>query len=133
MKKKLFIILSIILSLFVVFGIYTYLTVTSNMEDIRNQEIQDIIFTEYQDDIYQGEFYYEGVGITVYIEIQSGSIISINYEDHLNGRGDDAENIKKDILEEQSITVDDVAGATISSRCIKLAIMDAFKEANNEQ
>lgn len=46
---------------------------------------------------------------------------------HRNGKGKKAEVIIDDVIKEQSLLVDAVTGATISSRAIFKAIEDALK------
>jgi len=132
MKKKVLIGLGVVFGLFLIFGISIYNQINRNTDYILSQTIEEVDFTPYADGVYEGEYYSEDVGIKVAVEVESGRVTSIHYENHLNGRGDKAETIDREILDEQSIIIDDVSGATTSSRCIKLAIMNAFEDVYNE-
>lgn len=129
MKKRILIVLGIFLGLFLIFGVSVYMQIRKNTDYILSQDIQDLNFSAYEDGVYQGEYYSEDIGVRVFVELEDGQVTSISYEDHLYGKGEKAEMINQDILASQSIMVDDVSGATTSSRCIKLAIMNAFEEA----
>ncbi len=126
--KKAFIIIGVIFGLIITAGVLMYLKISSGIQAVLSQEIKDIDFTDYEDGIYQGEFYYETIGTQVIVEISNGEVIRINYENHQYAKGGPAENIKEDIIANQSLLVDDIAGATTSSRCIKLAIISALEE-----
>lgn len=104
-------------------------TLNSNMKEIRAIEITDFDVTTYQDDVYIGEYYYENqIGATVEVHIENGLIIDIVFVEHICGKGDIAEVIVEDIIREQSLFVDNIAGATTSSHVIKLAVQDALEE-----
>ncbi|MFP4478173.1 MAG: FMN-binding protein [Candidatus Izemoplasmatales bacterium] len=133
MKKRLLIVFGVFLALFLIFGISIYMQIKQNTNHILSQSIEEVDFSEYEDGIYQGEYYSKDIGVLVLVEIENGKVISIAYDNHLNGKGEEAETINQEILDKQSIMVDDVSGATTSSRCIKLAIMNAFKEGNNNE
>lgn len=125
--KKAFIIIGIFLSIISTIGILMFLKISSGMNTVLEREINEIDFSEYSDGIYQGEFYHDSIGTKVLVEIADGEVISINYENHQYAKGGPAEDLKYDIIDSQSIQVDDIAGATTSSRCIKLAIINAFE------
>jgi uncharacterized protein with FMN-binding domain len=126
--KKALIIIGVFIGLIITTGLLMYLKISSGMKEVLNKEIIDIDFTEYKDGIYQGEFYYETIGTQVIVEISDGEVIRISYENHQYAKGGPAENIKEDIIANQTLLVDDIAGATTSSRCIKLAIISAMEE-----
>ena len=127
MKKIVFIGLGVVVLLMIVFGVLAFININEATQKILSEEIKDISFQEVNDGVYRGAFYSGDLGITVIVTVDNGEIINIDYENHLNGKGTPAESIKEGIIEEQSIIIDDISGATISSRCIKLAIMNAFE------
>ena len=105
------------------------LVLNTNMKHIRNEEIREINISEYEDQTVIGSYYYQDqIGATVEVTIQEGKILDIIFIDHLYGKGGIAEVIVNDIIEEQSLLVDDISGATTSSRVIKLAVQDALGE-----
>ena len=132
MKKIFMIIGAVFITGLIAFGVNVYMSITNATEEILNEDIQAINFNQYEDGIYEGEYYHDDIGITVSLEINQGTLVSIEYSNHKNGKGEKAETIKENIIEEQSILVDDISGATISSRCIKLALINAMEGENNE-
>ena len=132
MKRALMISGIIFVISFIVFGITIYRNISNTTEMILSEEIEALSFEQYDDGVYEGEYYLNDIGICVSLEIEDGQVVSIDYSNHMNGKGDKAELINEDIIEDQSILVDDIAGATISSRCIKLAIINALEGEENE-
>lgn len=106
-----------------------YIKINQNADKILDNEIEEVDLKEVEDGLYEGEYYSEGIGLIVHVEVKNHEIISIEYENHQYGQGYKAEAIKESIIHSQSVLVDDVSGATNSSLCIKLAIIDALKEA----
>ena len=66
------------------------------------------------------------VRVVVQTEVQNGKLTKIDLLEHFNGRGSAAEKIVDDILAGQSLQVDNIAGATVSSVAIRKAVEDAL-------
>lgn len=128
MKKGLIVIGSILIVL-VVGMIFLVNKMDRDVEVILNTDITEINLSLIEDGIYIGE-YKEALMVkaTVEVTVTNHEITDIRILEHDNGKGDAAEVITTDFINEQSVMVDDVAGATISSRVLKLAVIDAFKE-----
>ena len=127
--KRIGIIIGGCVILFIIgFGIM-FIGLSQNMKEIRTIPITDIDFSKYEDGTYQGLYYYENqIGATVELHIEDGKAVSIIFLDHKYGLGGKAEIIIEDIIEEQTLLVDDISGATTSSHIIKLAIQNALEE-----
>jgi uncharacterized protein with FMN-binding domain len=69
------------------------------------------------------------VSATVEVIIEGGRIEDIRLLDHGNGMEQPAEAIIEDVVEDQSLDVDSVSGATYSSRVILKAIEATLIEA----
>jgi len=95
---------------------------------ILEESIEEVSFEDLEDGVYVGE-YMEAMATNAKVEVHvvNGQISNVILLVHENGRGEEAEAIIKEVIEDQSVMVDDVVGATYSSRVIKLAIMDALK------
>jgi len=95
---------------------------------ILEEPIEEVSFEDLEDGVYVGE-YMEAMATNAKVEVHvvNGKISNVILLVHENGRGEEAEAIIKEVIEDQSVMVDDVVGATYSSRVIKLAIMDALK------
>ena len=97
---------------------------------VRAIEISDVDLSLIPDGIYIGEcdvhFIYAKVAVTV----RSGRITALNVLEHRNDRGSAAESIVDDIVKNQRIDVDAVAGATNSSMVIEKAVENALSNAS---
>lgn len=128
MVKKLVWIISGVLGLFIVMGSVMFVVLSNNMKQVRAIEIEEMNTSELEDQVLEGSYYYENqIGATVLVTITNGEITKIEFTDHIYGLGGKAEQITSDIIEQQSLLVDDISGATTSSHIIKLAIMDALE------
>ncbi|MBN2322385.1 MAG: FMN-binding protein [Spirochaetes bacterium] len=96
--------------------------------DIRTDERyeRDIEITKIPDGDYRGEATDGPVKAVVIVEVKNGKIRSIVLEHHRMMKGKPAERIPQDVIRAQSLNVDTVSGATISSRAILAAIADAL-------
>lgn len=123
----------VVIGITVVFGLgigLMWFTLNTNMKEIRAIEINDFYINGYEDGVYLGEYYYENqIGATIEVYVENGLIIDIVFIEHICGKGDIAEVIVDDIIKNQSLLVDDIAGATTSSHVIKIAIMNALEES----
>lgn len=127
--KKFGIVIAVIISV-VVIGLLTgYSLLNKQMDGLLEMEINELDLSQISDGEYLGEFYYSNiVGAKVKVSILNQKIVSIDLLEHLTGLGEKAETIIDVIIEDQSLLVDDVAGATSSSRVIKLALKNALEE-----
>lgn len=80
------------------------------------------------DGVYQGECDNGLVFANVEVEVQNHSIAKITILEHRNGMGQAAETIINSVTENQSVEVDAISGATLSSQTILKAIENALSE-----
>lgn len=78
------------------------------------------------DGTYVGECDVTLVYAKVQVTVKDGQMTDIQLLEHDNGRGSAAENIVEVVMDKQTIAVDDVSGATISSKVIRKAIDNAL-------
>jgi len=76
-----------------------------------------------------GEYTILPVSVKVQVTIKNHQIVDIDLLQHLNGLGKPAEAIIPMIIEQQSLKIDTVSNATISSKCILKAVETAVGEA----
>lgn len=88
----------------------------------------NINISDVADGIYFGECDVNFIYAKVEVTVESGEIISIDILEHKNGRGKSAESVIDEIVNEQNIDVDAVAGATNSSKVIKKAVENAIRK-----
>jgi len=80
------------------------------------------------DGTYQGECDNGLVSVSVEVDVQNHTITNVNILNHQNGMGQAAESIVDSVTASQSIEVDAVTGATMSSQTILKAIENALTE-----
>jgi uncharacterized protein with FMN-binding domain len=127
--KKLLKILGILTVVIAVIFAGMYIFLSNNLEKLVNAEIQDIDIESLKPGIYIGEYSVPPVSATVEVTVENGRIEEIELLDHGNGMGQPAEIIIDDIVDEQSLEVDIISGATYSSRVIVKAVEDALLKA----
>jgi len=62
----------------------------------------------------------------VEVDVASGVIADVRITEHQNGRGSPAEAVARKVVESQSVEVDAISGATISSNTILKAVENAL-------
>lgn len=82
--------------------------------------------TSVADGTYVGEAMFGPVRAKVQVSVAGHAVRDVRILEHVNGLGAPAEGIVQDVVRGQSLDVDAVAGATISSRCILEAIGNAL-------
>lgn len=125
MSKKLIIILTVVAAI-VIFSlniIYKVNFFESYMEEL---VIGDVDTTKINDGVYRGQADSKVINVIVDVTIKGGQISEVELIKHQNGQGDGANIILKDIIREQSVTVDNITGATLSSKVIKKAVESAL-------
>lgn len=78
------------------------------------------------DGIYTGSCDNGIVQVRVEVDVQGNAIAGVRITDHQNGLGSPAEAIVEDIIKQQSVEVDAVSGATMSSKSIVKAVENAL-------
>ncbi|HCC37473.1 MAG TPA: hypothetical protein DEQ14_07570 [Treponema sp.] len=80
------------------------------------------------DGVYTGECDNGLVLARVEVEIKSHAITGVRILEHRNGMGQSAEAIINEVVSRQSVEVDEVSGATMSSQTILKAIENALSK-----
>jgi len=91
-------------------------------------EIENIDLQTISDGEYIGDFDAIFVKATVKVVVKNHKIEAIEFVQHDNGRGADAEVIPGNVVSAQSLLVDTISGATASSKVILEAIELALKK-----
>lgn len=95
--------------------------------------VDNIDLSVIPDGQYIGEYSIFPVYTKIEITVKNHEFSEINILKHDNGLGSSAENIKEDIKKEQSLNVDAISGATVSSKCILKAIEKAIEKGCDVQ
>lgn len=107
-------------------GVIFIQSMEKGIEDLIELEIEDIDLSVIDNGEYNGTYQQLPVSVEVVVVVANHDISDITITKHFNGQGALAETINEDIIIEDSIAIDTVAGATVSSKCILLAIKDAL-------
>lgn len=128
MKKKIIIVVSIIL--IIAIAIYIkYMGEYNNYKQIMaSLEINQIDLSKVDDGKYYGELDAGLVSVELEVIVKNNKIIDITLLKHDNGKGESAEIIIDKVIENQSINVDTIAGATNSSKAILKSIENALSK-----
>lgn len=125
MKKKVMIVATIIV-LFAVVTTAGFFYVKSR--PIPAVQIGSISLENVDDGAYTGEYKAGLVRAVVEVKVASHKITGITIKEHENGLGKKAEVITKDIEKAQSLDVDVISGATLSSKVIVKAVEIALEQ-----
>lgn len=106
---------------------------SSYLNNIRHINIFTPELSSLDDGDYKGEYTLTPVEVEVMVSIKSNQISDIEILKHFNGLGKQAEAIIPLIIYKQSLNVEIISGATVSSKCILKAIENALaREITNE-
>lgn len=83
--------------------------------------------TQLADGIYVGNCDNGIVKVQVEVQVQNQTISDVRISSHQNGLGSDAEAITDEVVQKQSVEVDTITGATMSSETILKAVENALK------
>lgn len=99
---------------------------------VQQIEIEDIHFNNILDGTYVGKYSITPVSVQTEVTVHHHQITKIKILKHDNDLGKSAENIVDDVIEKQSLKVDAVSGATVSSQRILKSIENALEGDENE-
>lgn len=131
-KKIIIALISIVLMLALVYGGIYYKKVVDYRADINGLTFSNVDISKIPDGTYTGEYDADLIYAKVNVTLVDGRITNIELVEHSNDRGAKAEKIIEDIVNEQVIDVDDVTGATNSSKVIKKAVDNAINNLVND-
>lgn len=113
--------------------VYRCFFISYYLNDIRQLNILTPELSSLTDGDYKGEYTILPVEVEVMVSIKSNLISDIEILKHFNGLGKQAEAIIPLVIDKQSLDVEVISGATVSSKCILKAIENAMtKGLNNE-
>ena len=125
-------ILLIFLILVLCFGIVGFLKLKSESNKAINSiQISNIDLTSVDDGSYFGEYSSGPCSAKVKVYVKNHKIEKISLLKHKNGMGSKAETIVDDVVNKQTLDVDTVSGATVSSKVILKSIENALLKGEN--
>jgi len=121
--KKVILIIAFVLFLILGGG---YIALQSMAEDPEDIIVKEVNVSNVSDGTYIGEYVTTMVSAEVKVNVADGEITNIKVIEHDCGTGYDAEVIIDDVVDAQSLQVDAISGATLSSKVILKAVEDAL-------
>lgn len=110
-------------------ALFAYLrSVGAYKQAVRELSVAPVSLSEVADGTYTGECDVKFIRAKVSVTVEDGAITAIDILEHKNGRGAAAETVIDTILEEQTVEVDAVTGATNSSIVLEKAVEDALEK-----
>ena len=100
----------------------------SEMKVVDNLIINDVDLNSISDGIYYGKYETILVKAEVEVEVKDNRIINVKILKHSHGKGEAAESIVNDVVDEQKINIDTISGATTSSKVILKAVENALMD-----
>ncbi|RKD30509.1 FMN-binding protein [Thermohalobacter berrensis] len=122
MKKIVFAILFLI----IIGGVFVSLSINKSLNEIEEVTLENIDFSKLKDGVYEGSYETALISVAVEVTVEDKKIKKIDILEHKEGKGKPAEKIINLIIKEQSLDVDNISGATYSSKVIKKAIERAL-------
>ncbi len=117
-----------ILICFVVHVTFGFVSLSQYKEAMKAIQLEDVRISEIVDGDYIGEYDAGYVYARVQVSVEDGVIQSVDLLEHRTERGQSAEIIPEQIVDQQKVTVDAVSGATNSSRVIEKAVYNALMQ-----
>lgn len=124
-KKWMKVLLLLIVVLMIGSALVFY-SLSGNLEKLINEPVSEIKLEEISDGNYEGDYSTFPVNVKVNVTVIDHEITKIDILEHNHGRGAEGEKITDSIINQQSLAVDAISGATYSSMVIIQAVEDAL-------
>lgn len=130
MKKRKSFLQKVLIGFGILVGIFVILifALTQIAKDWEEPEtiFNDIVLENIQDGTYSGFYEAKPISVELSVTVTNNKITDIQIIRHRHGKGKDAEKIVNHVIESQSLMVDTISGATLSSKSILKAIENAL-------
>ncbi len=131
--KKVVMILGSSVGVLVVSIIGVILWLSSNLDALETVELNNASLTTLEDGTYTGECDEGRWSVEVEVRVEDGKIADITMLEDVSIPEDGVfEHIRHEVVEHETLDVDAVSGATLTSNAYLTAIDDALEEANYE-
>jgi uncharacterized protein with FMN-binding domain len=110
-------------------GIFiSYQWIDHNLKQLLIEDVDTIDLNQIDDGVYTGKSSTFPIEVEVLVEVTNHTITNIDVIKHINGQGSEAINIVDRVIEQNSVDVDVISGASYSSHVILNAISDALRK-----
>jgi len=130
MKKRrirTFLIVFLVLFSLTLIGAFLFNSMQKGLDQLLTSEMTEIDLSALEDGTYLGTYRQLPVSVKLEVTVLTHDITAIKILEHINGQGTAGEGIIDNVIAEDSVLVDSVAGATYSSKVILLAVKDAIE------
>jgi uncharacterized protein with FMN-binding domain len=128
-NKKILLGMSILFILLVATLVLLMIPKVHKLNDfMENLVIEDINLNLVQDGEYYGNIDAGLIEVELEVVVREDKITDINLLKHKNGQGEAANQIVEFVIQEQSLEVDTISGATLSSQVILKTIEEAVED-----
>lgn len=127
MRKRILLFLGVIMILLIGSGVFGFYFMMNQAEKkVESIAVEPVDLTQIADGEYIGSYDATLIYAKVKVTVASGTIEKIEILEHKTKNGKPAERLAEDIVVQQSLMVDDISGATGSSKVIKKAVDNAL-------
>ena len=98
------------------------------LRELENLRIEPVDFMQIEDGLYTGEAHTLLLKAKVNVSVKDHLITDVELIEYQHNRGEDAIGIIDDIINNNSLSVDAISGATQSSNLIKAAVSNALNQ-----
>lgn len=116
----------IVLAVILLFPATIGISIWRGANEIKAMTVGEVDVSLLPDGEYRGRMDTTGIKAEVLVTVQGGRMTGIDIVEHDNGMGETAERIVDDVVAAQSLQVDAVSGATLSSKVILKAVEEAL-------
>ncbi len=124
--KKGYLIAAFVILVLIVVGSIGFTAIAKKLESFGHIDFSTLDLSTIEDGTYNGSADGGIVKVSVEVTVKDHVLRSISLVSHDNGKGKPAEVIVQRIVEQNSLEVDAISGATHSSNIIKAAVLDAL-------
>jgi uncharacterized protein with FMN-binding domain len=117
-KKKVFLSFIFIVVVLFIIILFSINNMQKSLSKLDKLTIENINLSNAKDGTYNGSYGVFPVSAEVNVTIKNNKIVNIELLKHNNGKGESAEILTEKVVENQSLEVDIVSGATYSSKVI---------------
>lgn len=133
-KRKLLLVVAVTVIVGVIYGGWSLLKTQSYQKKVAEIQLNPRAFSDIQLNenlfgTYTGEFDVDYVAAKAQVVIEKGQIKEVRLLEHKNDRGSEAERVVDEMNERKTTDVENITGATNSSKVIKKAVENAIDSA----
>lgn len=124
--KRVIIIIVLIITVISISSLIAINSIENSLKQLSTARVDSIDLSILENGEYKGSYSSFPISVEVTVNVQDHKINTIVLNKHVNGQGQQADEILNLVVEKNSIEVDVISGATYSSKAILSAISNAL-------